>query len=453
MLKIYSDNAKIDQLLFQLNELKIEYRLMGDNFDPKTQLNEEETFIFCLSNLDSKFFQSVISIQNVSPSNCLFVLTSNKEILNELLLKIGFQNIFIYPEFKGKLEFALRDAGLFGDQAINLKDENDDNFSGILGESDELSKALKLAKAAVLNPNMNVLILGETGTGKSLVAESIHNSSANSRNAPFVEVTCTSFSEPDLETELWGIEKNIGNNKNQNKTGLFELANGGTIFLDEIGNLSQDLQTKLLKVIEKKVIRKIGGSKDIPLNLRIISSSNKDIQNLVQSSQFRADLFYRLTGIKIVLPPLRMRGNDILILVNYFNNKFSVKHKKKPKKINKELEEALKNYTWPGNIRELRHAVERATILSNIDNFTLEDFGFAGPNFIPEYPEQGDAISDKKIRMDIDYINVDLKSLNRIYAKKVLVKMNGSKIKTAQTLNISRPKLDKLLDNNLNDTN
>ena len=278
-----------------------------------------------------------------------------------------------------------------------------------------------------------------------MLARAIHNY-ANSNNSPYVEVTCTAIPENLLESELFGYEQGAFTDAKNQKPGLFELAENGTIFLDEIGDLSLGLQAKLLRVIERKVIRRLGGVKDIPVNTRIISATNRDLDKLVSEKKFRIDLYYRLKVVTIKLKPLRERGNDVILLTEHFINEFCDQYERPLKQITKELIDFMLHYKWPGNIRELKNAIETAVVLyeddllntahlENLIQGTVEDF----------MPTISDSYSPKLINMNLNYETTSLGQLEKIYAKEVLVKASGNKSKTAKILGISRPKLDKLL--------
>lgn len=236
------------------------------------------------------------------------------------------------------------------------------DFSKIIGESDSMKRIINEVKK-IANARSNVLLLGETGTGKELIARAIHFNS-NRADKPFIPINCSAIPENLLESELFGHMKGAFTGAITSKRGLFEEANGGTIFLDEIGDLSINLQSKLLRVLEDQEIRPVGGTQSIKVDIRFISATNKDIVSAVKDGSFREDLFYRINVITIKLPPLRERREDIELLVRYFIQKFSFELGKRVNGIDEEALSHIKKYNWPGNIRELQNVIERAILIS-----------------------------------------------------------------------------------------
>lgn len=228
------------------------------------------------------------------------------------------------------------------------------------GTSAAMGKALEIAQVAVENDGP-VLITGETGVGKGVLARWIHESS-NRRKGAFVEVSCPSFRGELLRSELYGHAKGSFTSAVQDQPGLLEAADGGTLFLDEIGDMDLSMQAKLLRVLEEKNFRRVGGVKDIKVDVRVISATNQDLSSARSDSKFRKDLYYRLQVVPIILPPLRERGQDVLLLARHFTEYFSRECHKSIKGISKEVERVLLSYSWPGNVRELKNVIERAMI-------------------------------------------------------------------------------------------
>jgi transcriptional regulator with PAS, ATPase and Fis domain len=219
----------------------------------------------------------------------------------------------------------------------------------------------------------NVLILGENGTGKDLVARAIYRNSLRAENI-FVSIDLGTVPENLFESELFGYEKGAFTDAKNGKIGRMEIASGGTLFLDEIGNLSMPMQVKMLTAIEKKQITRLGSTKNIPIDVRIISATNTDIYQAIDDGKFRQDLLYRINTIEIQIPPLRKRGKDILLLAEYFLKKFNHKYKKKIRVITKDAKEKLMKYDWPGNVRELQNVIERTVVLSSGQTLKPQDF-------------------------------------------------------------------------------
>lgn len=242
------------------------------------------------------------------------------------------------------------------------------SFDSIIGESEKLKDSINLAKKASQN-DVSVFIFGETGTGKELIAQSIHYGGKR-KEKPFVAQNCAAIPEALLEGVLFGTEKG-GFTGAVDREGLFEQANGGTILLDEINSMPYDTQAKLLRVLQEKYVRRVGGTQDIPIDVRVIAISNDNVEDLLENKNFRKDLFYRLNVINIDLPPLRHRKEDVVILANEFIKKYSNLMSKKVRKLSKEAGDFLMNYDYPGNVRELENIIARSISLAD-DETVLE---------------------------------------------------------------------------------
>jgi transcriptional regulator with GAF, ATPase, and Fis domain len=262
-------------------------------------------------------------------------------------------------------------------------------FENMIGDSLQMHKVFRIIEK-VADTDSTVLILGESGTGKELVARAIHYHSRR-RDNPLIPVNCGAIPEELLESELFGHEKGAFTNAIRTRIGRFELANGGTIFLDEIAEMSPHLQVKLLRVLQGQEFERLGGTKTIKCDIRIIAATNKNLDKLVQEESFREDLYYRLKVIPIELPPLRERRSDIPLLVHHFIEAISELRKKKIRGVHKEVVKALTAYEWVGNVRELENVIERMVILSEDDYLTREDL----PEKIratPPLDAQGDSL-------------------------------------------------------------
>jgi len=278
-------------------------------------------------------------------------------------LAIAVANIAINEELRHRSDETLK----LEEEKIYLKQEIEitQNSSEIIGESLEMQKIFRLI-GQVAPSDSTVLILGETGTGKELIARAIHNNSSR-KSKMMVKVNCAALPENLIESELFGHEKGSFTSAVDRRLGKFELANQGTLFLDEIGDMPLFLQVKLLRALQEREIERIGGRASIKINVRIIAATNRDLEREVAEGRFRADLYYRLNIFPIFAPPLRDRPGDILPLTNFFINRFSKKAGRKMKTIGKTALEELLQYTWPGNIRELEHLIERTVLLSTGD--------------------------------------------------------------------------------------
>jgi DNA-binding NtrC family response regulator len=269
----------------------------------------------------------------------------------------------IHEEIKQIVKNALKQRALQAENVLLKKQiEKQYDFSRIIGESPAMQKIIAEVKK-IADARSNVLLLGETGTGKELIARAIHFNSSRA-DKPFIPINCSAIPENLLESELFGHVRGAFTGAITSKKGLFEEANGGTVFLDEIGDLSIGLQSKLLRVLEDHEIRPVGGTQSIKVDLRFISATNKDIENAIKEGTFREDLFYRINVITIKLPPLRERKEDIELLARYFIHKYSKELGKPVNEIDNEALQILKAYRWPGNVRELQNIIERAILIA-----------------------------------------------------------------------------------------
>jgi two-component system, NtrC family, response regulator len=290
------------------------------------------------------------------------------------------------------------------------------SFSTILGESSAIKQAIGLAEKVAVT-DTTVLLLGETGTGKEVFAQSIHQQSSR-KNRAFVAVNCSAFSKEILESELFGHKAGAFTGAVKDKKGLFEEANEGSIFLDEIGEMPVELQAKLLRVLETGEFIKVGDTKTLKVNVRIIAATNRDLQKEIESGHFRSDLFYRLSVFQIVLPALRERAKDILALAKHFTSLFAAKTNKAIPALQKEYVDALQHYYWPGNIRELKNIIERSVILSDNDILSVQTLPF-------EFQNNRTSFSA-----------FDLAGVEKQHIQKVLQHTNGNKTEAARLMNI-----------------
>jgi len=296
------------------------------------------------------------------------------------------------------------------------------SFSGIVGRSAEMIDIFEQIKN-ISSYDMPVNIFGETGTGKEIVANAIHNESTR-RDNPFVPINCGALPEGLVESELFGHVKGSFSGAVRDKKGRFELADGGTIFLDEVAELPKHVQVKLLRFLQEGTLEKVGSEKNIKVNVRIVSATNKDLKKEVQKGNFREDLFYRLKVIPVTIPPLRERKSDIPLLVEHFFNKMAKINKRKRKNISKDAVSTLINYSWPGNVRELDNAIQFAVIKSTENVIAPKDL----PMELTE-------------SLDLNLKRGPSKKLDTDSVKTTLVKTGGNKAKAAKILNVGRATL------------
>jgi DNA-binding NtrC family response regulator len=317
-------------------------------------------------------------------------------------------------------------------------------FAGILGNSPALRAVMdQVRQIASLDETPPVLITGETGTGKGLVARSLHNSGPRAAK-PFIDINCTALPANLMEAELFGYERGAFTDAKESKIGLFEAAEGGFLFLDEVGDLELTLQGKLLRAIEERTVRRVGGIRDRKINVRILAATNRDLENEVQSNRFRSDLYFRLAVILLHLPPLRERGDDALILAEHFLRRFSSKYGKDVRQIDARAREVLLSYPWPGNVRELSHVIERAVLWSRDVSLNVEHLSIAAPMKVvsntpgavtPEQSLVGAAPSAPQSE------SADLTQVERGMIERAMREAGGNQTRAAQRLGISRDTL------------
>lgn len=298
----------------------------------------------------------------------------------------------------------------------------------IVGESSTMKELKALLQKVAGSPASTVLLTGESGTGKDLAAKTLHYNSVRG-SKPFMNITCSALPEQLLESELFGHERGAFTDARQQKIGLLESADGGTVFLDEIGEMVPALQAKLLRFLEEKAFKRVGGSGDVRVDVRVIAATNRDLEEEVRSGKFREDLYYRLNVLPIAMPALRDHSSDVPLLVNYYVDQFNREFKKQVRGVTAEAMETLRSYRWPGNIRELRNAVERAMLLAEGDRLTPDDFTL-GRRRAPvaralELPEDG----------------VNLETLERDLVVQALQRTGGNQTKAAALLGLNRDQI------------
>jgi DNA-binding NtrC family response regulator len=327
-----------------------------------------------------------------------------------------------------------------------------DSTAGVLGESAALRQVLDQARQiAALDETPPVLITGETGTGKGLVARTIH--AASSRGAkPFIEVNCTALPATLMEAELFGHERGAFTDAKESRMGLFEAAAGGFLFLDEVGDLELPLQGKLLKAVEERTVRRVGGIRDRRIDVRILAATNRDLERETQREQFRRDLYFRLAVIILALPPLRDRGTDVLLLAEHYLKRYNAKYGKHVRQVDQRARELLLSYPWPGNVRELSHVIERAVLWSRGPALDVEHLSLATPpppTPAPELPTAAPAaaaatpglLTHETPTPGLPPSGVDLETWERALIEQSLRESGGNQTRAAQRLGISRDTL------------
>jgi two-component system, NtrC family, response regulator AtoC len=313
------------------------------------------------------------------------------------------------------------------------------SFAQIVGESPAMREMLALAHKVAESEVSSVLLQGESGTGKDLIAKAIHYHSSRADN-PFIAINCAALPSTLIESELFGYEKGAFTDAKARKEGLFEQAEAGTLFLDEIGELELSLQAKLLRVLEEGSFRRVGGLKDLPLDVRVIAASNRDLKTEGEAGRFRADLFYRLSVIQIDIPPLRDRGEDIRVLAEHYIDSFRSRLRKQIDSISPEALAGFARYHWPGNVRELRNVIERAMILEDGNEITMKylpraliaDLGLSSET-------KDNHHADEPVRLPAS--GLSLEDVEMSLVRQALERSGGNQTKAAELLAISRDQL------------
>ena len=302
-------------------------------------------------------------------------------------------------------------------------------ISRIVGDSTPMRTLKTLLQRVASSPASTVLLRGESGTGKDLAAKTVHFSSDRS-SRPFMNITCSALPDALLESELFGHERGAFTDARQQKIGLLESADGGTVFLDEIGEMVPALQAKLLRFLEEKAFKRVGGSADVRVDVRVIAATNRDLEDAVKQGRFREDLYYRLNVMQIELPPLRDRASDVPLLVSYYVDLFNREFRKNVRGASPEAMELLKGHRWPGNVRELRNAIERAMLLAD------------GPWLTPDLlPVAANRTSAVRATMELPEEGVNLETLERELVVQALKRTGGNQTKAATLLGLNRDQI------------
>jgi len=384
-------------------------------------------------------------IKREHPEAIAIMITGNVQIDNTIsALRGGAYDFIAKPLNLEEIRVTLRNAI----EARHLRREvaqvrkeraREFNFKQIVGESPAMKKMLGLAAKVAESEVSSVLLQGESGTGKDLVAKAIHYGSQRSEG-PFVAINCAALPATLIESELFGYEKGAFTDAKARKEGLFEQAEGGTLLLDEIGELELSLQAKLLRVLEEGAFRRVGGLKDIPLDVRVLAASNRDLKTESEAGRFRLDLYYRLSIIQIDIPPLRERGDDVLLLSQHYIDTIGARLKRnKVTGISKEAEEVFRNYDWPGNVRELRNVIERALILEDADKITTEYL--PGGLLTPGRPAPSSTAGTTETRFVLPDQGISLDEAELSFVRQAIERSGGNQTRAAELLGISRDQL------------
>lgn len=404
-------------------------------------LGEESQDLVLLDNrLPGKAGIEVLAqMKELDPDMVVIMITAYADVKTAVeAMKLGAHDYFTKPfeieEIAVAVEKALETTKLKREVTHLLREQEERwGFGKVIAQSKAMEQVIETAKKVALSETTTVLLEGETGTGKDLIARAIHLASSRGRE-PFVPISCSALPENLLESELFGYEKGAFTDAKMSKKGLFESGNGGSIYLDEIGDLKLSLQVKLLRVIEEKTFRRVGGTKDITVDVRIIAATNRDLGRLVKEGAFREDLYFRLKIVPIVIPPLRERREEVITLAKFFIEAFCREYRRKPKVLVREAEEIMENYDWPGNVRELRNVIERAVILEPGDEIlaTHLPFDILRPKMDEAERVQGLAIPQE---------GISLEKVEEELIKAALTMAKGNQSEAARLLDLSRDTL------------
>jgi DNA-binding NtrC family response regulator len=379
------------------------------------------------------------AIKEQNPETVVVMITGNVNVPNVLTALRGGAHDFIskpirLEELRVTLRNALETRELRREVHQARRERSGTfGFDQILGESAAMKKAIELARRVAASDVPAILLQGETGTGKDLFARAIHQGSERA-NKPYLAINCAALPATLIESELFGYEKGAFTDAKQKKEGLFEQAQGGTIFLDEIGEMELSLQAKLLRVLEEGAFRRVGGLKDLPLDVRIVAASNQNLKKAGEEGTFRLDLFFRLSVIQVDIPPLRDRGDDVLLLAKYYIDKANLRRAGRHLKgLASDVASIFKTYKWSGNVRELRNVIERASI--------LEDGDVVSAGHLPADMIGGGPRPDGKGAVVLPAEGIPLETVEIELARQAIARTGGNLTRAAKLLDISRDQL------------
>lgn len=421
--------------------------------DVSTALALFETEQPALTLLDVNFsagngLELLRKIKTRQPCAGVIVITQTDSVEDMIVaLRAGASDFLIKPLDLDKLKVAVRDNLAAGEATQRTPPllpfpNAKHSFKQIIGESPKIKELIALAEKVAASDVSSVLLQGESGTGKDILAKAIHCSSARA-DKPFIAINCAAIPANLIESELFGYEKGSFTDAKNLKEGLFEQAKGGTIFLDEIGEMELALQAKLLRVLEEGAFRRVGGLKDLPLNACVIAASNRNLREESEAGRFRRDFYFRLSVIEIDMPPLRERGDDVLLLAAHFIKTLDRgRYQSKPRRLAPEVVKVFRQYQWHGNVRELRNAIERAVILEESEQITVK--------YLPPQLSQtnGSAVStnghseaSEHYQIQLPPTGISLEALQDSLIQQALQRSRGNVTRAAEILDLTRDQL------------
>ncbi len=393
--------------------------------------------------------EALEEVRRRDPDLPVIVLSAQESVDTAVrMLKLGALDYLSKPVDTDRLELASKNAFQLRDLSREVKLLRERmaasvTFDNVVASHGEMQEVFRLVNK-VKDSDIVVLIMGESGTGKELIAKAIHVHGRR-KTGPFVVVNCASIPRDLLESELFGHEKGSFTGASQRRLGRFESADGGTIFLDEIGEMDLALQAKLLRVIQTKQFERVGGNETITSDVRIVSATNRDLKKEVDANRFREDLYYRLATFPIVLPPLRQRRSDILLLAEHFLRRFATQESKNIRKFSREALRLMYAYPWPGNVRELENAIQRAVVMAEGDSLTEADMPVSVQSFSdPEERSEADVLTSHTTS-NADTVIVPLERLEEIAVRNAIRICNGNSALAAKKLGIGRATLYRMV--------
>jgi len=439
--------AILDDEKILVNSLELEMKAMGHrvktfyeatSFLEYIKESEPDLVFLDLQLPDIHGMEVLHTIQQTLRSTLTIIMTAHGDMDSAIqALKGGAYDYLNKP-------FDLDEIGIIIDRALNenklvrevehhrQRASSNIRIDDFIGLSKPVKKLHQIVTKLTSVDNTTILLRGDTGTGKNLIAKAIHNLSARS-DKQFIVVNCGAIPENLLESELFGYEKGAFTDAKKRKIGLVELADGGTLYLDEVGDLPLPMQVKLLRFIESKAFRRVGGTMEVSVDALIISATNLNLEEAIKQERFRLDLYYRLNVVPIKIPPLRNRGDDVLLLANHYIKRFSRKFRKPLMEIGDDALEAFLSYDWPGNVRELKNLIERFVVLSTDTVITYEDLPTVMKERLLRKETDGSSVQSSKLGLE-----EKLASFERSLITQALEEADGVKTEAAATLGISR---------------
>ncbi len=419
-------------------DLEVTEAETGDEALQHFQLDTPDLVILDMNLPDMKGSEILKTIKTDNPELPVIIITAYGSIDDAVnAMRLGAYNFLTKPIDYLKLQNAINNAF----EALSLKKEvarlkekvkKSFDLSQIVAKSESMLNILSMTKTIARSETSIILLQGDSGTGKDLLAQAIHHLSRRSLG-PYLAINCSAIPENLLESELFGYEKGAFTDAKQRKQGLVEIAHKGTLLLDEISTLSLPLQAKLLRFLETQTFKRVGGLKDIEVDIRVIAATNQDLDLISQSGEFRRDLFFRLNVCPIFIPPLRERVDDVLPLTQHFIQEYNIKFRKDIRGLNRKAEKIMLDYTWPGNVLELKNALERAMI--------FEEGGRIGTEYLPIWKARPSTETKTTGETSIDSASLSLKDMEKQLLIKALQEAHGNKSQAARMLKVTRDTL------------